>query len=302
MSIIDPDSTDTDWMTVRFFHLDKSPVALRAGLGIDEFESLESALAGVPSGRSHDIRADLASIIARTGAELAAQPTVLDATRHLPFAPGDVVIALGDSITDDLLSWAHLLAEVLRITRPELGLSVINAGITGNTTQEVISRFDTVARARPDWVLQMLGTNDARRHGTAQVMTTSSEETRRNLKAIHLLIETDTSARLVAMTPPPMDERAVQGWVPFQREQITWRASDIDDVADAVRALPVPVIDIQRALGPAPLPFLLPDGLHPNLAGQRRIAEAVLVALPALTRSPMTTTAEKLPNTTERSQ
>ena len=78
---------------------------------------------------------------------------VREAARRLDRVP-DVgrVVALGDSITDDLLSWA----EILRAC----GLDVVNAGVSGDTTADALRRLYGIVLLEPDVVITMLGTND----------------------------------------------------------------------------------------------------------------------------------------------
>ena len=280
------DPVDVASMAVRFFHFEKTPVALRAGLDAEQFATQSASLAGVTVQAAAQMRAEMATTVADAAAELAGRPAVRSAMAEVPFARGDVIVALGDSITDDLLSWAYQLERVLDLLRPDLALRVVNHGITGHTTQEAISRFDLVAAARPAWIIQLLGTNDARRHGSARLTTTSLDETKRNLGVIRRFVETDTHAQLIVMTPPPADQAAIERWAPFHEQQITWLAEDIDGVAALVRDSPGQVVDIHGLLSASASQLLLPDGLHPNLLGQQQIAEAVLLALPDAQRRP----------------
>ncbi|CQR73007.1 Acyl-CoA thioesterase I precursor [Sporomusa ovata DSM 2662] len=70
------------------------------------------------------------------------------------------IVAIGDSITYGFpylqcLSWVHLAGE-------ELGLSIINKGVNGNTSSQMLERFDyDVIRQLPSHVIIMGGTNDA---------------------------------------------------------------------------------------------------------------------------------------------
>lgn len=271
-------------LAVRFFHLDKLPVASRSGLDPESFDPIGAAIAGVATPEFRALRQSLIDVRLRTADELLAQPAIMSALEWVPFRSGDVVVAIGDSITDDLLSWAHLLEVLLSKGRPDLDVRFVNAGYTGDTTQEAISRFDTVARRRPTWILQMLGTNDARRHGFTRVRTTTPEESARNFSVLRDLVATETAAQLITLTPPPVVGEAADAWAPFQQEKITWRDDDVEAMAAQLRATsPSPVVDIHGALAALPWQsWLLPDGVHPNSAGQAIIAHTVLTALAAL--------------------
>lgn len=69
------------------------------------------------------------------------------------------IVCIGDSLTegygvDKTQCWSHLLAE-------DLGIDIINAGISGDTTGGMLARFyQMVIRHQPNYVIVMGGTND----------------------------------------------------------------------------------------------------------------------------------------------
>lgn len=264
-------------LTARFAHPDKYPPLARAAVPEDTLAAVSAALAGIEvAAWEHHLEG-----LARDAEASALQVDPALAAR-LPFVAGDRVLVLGDSITDDLLSWAAQLRVYVRTHLPDLGIEVINAGITGNTTQEAISRVDLLIAARPTWVIQMLGTNDARLHGATRVRMQSIGETRRNLELIARLIAAETDATLVRMTPPPVNDRDAEAWGAFQQQLITWSQADVVDIAQAVREQPGLIVDVHQALSAALAEdpgLMLPDGVHPSLLGQRRILEILLRAL-----------------------
>jgi acyl-CoA thioesterase-1 len=193
---------------------------------------------------------------------------VREAARALGPAPRlGRVVALGDSMTDDLLSWA----EILRAC----GAEVVNAGVSGDTTADALRRLYGIVLLEPDVVITMLGTNDCQRHGPDDALLVGPEETARNLASLAGWLRR-TGARRLWITPPPVDEAALARAVgprPF-----SVRDADVRAVADAVRALGDPVVDLHAVFGAAP-GLLMEDGVHPTLAGQTAIAAAVLSAL-----------------------
>lgn len=283
MSGADVDSMDRAHLQLRFFHLHKLAFAVRGGISQADTDRVSELLSDTTASRRAEIHAEFSAAVREAAQQLLEDPEVRSAVDTLPFRTGETVVALGDSITDDLVSWASILGQSLSLGRPDLGVTVLNAGFTGDTTQNAIARFDTVALGRPHWVLQMLGTNDIRRHGQGSIRMSTLGETTRNLHALRELVEQDMDARLVVLTPPPVDEQRVRAWAPFSDESILWTAAEIDQLADVIRTGPGPVIDVHRALQSGDLgAILLPDGLHPTLEGQRRIARTVLLGLAAL--------------------
>jgi acyl-CoA thioesterase I len=229
---------------VRYCHPDKILGATRLPGTLSE-----DAIAGlygtdVPTVR--DLRAELAAE-ARAGASPVAGS---------PFAPGSTILALGDSITDDLGSWA----EILRHALPDV--TIVNAGLSGDTTTGAISRLARLPRAT--WAVALLGTNDARRHGDAPMLV-SHAETRRNLRVIDS--ELRRRCRHVRwITPPPIFARV------DAEPDLHWEPTDVAAKAELVRAIEPTAIDLWPGFVPE---HLCADGLHPSPAGQRFIAQRV---------------------------
>lgn len=268
---------DTSRLLSRFAHPDKYPPVFRADVSAAAIRTVAAELAGIDERTWQSHVEEFAREVAGSAARLS--PSFAE---HLPFVAGDRVLLLGDSITDDLLSWGAHLQAYLDLHRGGDGIRVINAGITGNTTQEAIARIDIVIAARPTWVIQLLGTNDARLHGASRARMQSIEETRRNVVLLADLISTETQASLVRMTPPPVIATDADAWEGFRQQLITWNAEDVREIAEVVRQQPGIVVDVHERLSEdltADPGLMLPDGVHPSLSGQRRIVEILLEAL-----------------------
>jgi len=255
----------------------RHPEKLLAGMpGMSE--SVSARVFGISPARYRRLRGAAAERVRTAAAELLADPAVAPLVQRLPFRPGQTLVGLGDSITDDLESWVEILRALIAAARPELELTVINAGVSGDCTPQLISRFLDVARSAPDWILCLAGTNDARRHGRRPVKTlVSLEETERNLVALREFAATETAANWVWLTPPPVvEERIAEHWF-LGAMELAWRNHDLRAVAAAIRRQPDAVVDLQPVFGSPPDPaLLLPDGLHPSLAGQSAIVRALL--------------------------
>lgn len=213
-----------------------------------------------------------------TAKRLLKDPALAAQVDRLPFQPGDLVAAVGDSITDDLLSWFHLLENLVTLRRQGEQIRFLNTAFSGDTTGHLLSRFVVVVQAQPQWIFCLAGTNDARRHGEQALKTdVSLEETIKNLKAMEHFARGKISARWTWITPNPIREELVQKDEYFCESGITWRASELDAVAEGVRRQLDPVIDLYPLFGYPPDPALLEDdGLHPSPAGQIKIVRAVL--------------------------
>lgn len=170
-----------------------------------------------------------------------------------------VVATLGDSLTAGLgvppdEAWPALVEARLR----DAGYPyrVVNAGVSGDTTAGGLRRVDWVLRARPAVVIVALGANDGLRGQSVPAM-------RANLEAIvRRLREGGAQVLLAGMRLPPN-----YGWDYGRRFQAAFA-----DVAAAAR---VPLMPFLLEGVAADARLNQPDGLHPNAAGHRVIAERV---------------------------
>jgi acyl-CoA thioesterase-1 len=179
-----------------------------------------------------------------------------------------VIVALGDSLTAGLGVAADEAYPVLleaRLRQAGFAYRMVNAGVSGDTSAGGLRRLDWVLRAKPEIVLLALGANDGLRGLPVSAL-------RDNLTAIVTrLRETNVRVLLIGMRLPP-----------------NYGDRYADEFAEAFRM-------VARRTSVAFLPFLLEgvagvpalnqaDGIHPNAAGQRRVAEHVWTALQPLLR------------------
>jgi len=181
----------------------------------------------------------------------------------VPAAPArgqePVIVALGDSLTAGLGVTAEEAYPALleaRLAREGFHYRVVNAGVSGDTTAGALRRLDWVLRARPVVVVVALGANDGLRGLPVSAM-------RDNLVAIVTRLRAAGARVLLAgMRLPP-----------------NYGADYTREFAEAFAA-------VARQTSVPLLPFLLdgvagraalnqPDGIHPNAAGQRMVAETV---------------------------
>ena len=180
-----------------------------------------------------------------------------------------VIVALGDSLTAGLGVAAEEAYPALlqaRLAREGFHYRVVNAGVSGDTTAGALRRVDWVLRARPAIVVVALGANDGLRGLPPATM-------RDNLVAIVTRLRKGGARVLLAgMRLPPNYGAA------YTREF----AEAFDAVA---RRTSVPLLPflLDGVAGRAALN--LPDGIHPNAAGQRMVADTVWRALQPLLRS-----------------
>ena len=197
---------------------------------------------------------------------------------RLPFRKGAKIAVFGDSLTSDPQSWAVILTEMLAMRRGTEEISVTVSAIAGETTTHSLVRFGEIANAQPDWVLFLIGTNDARTQGPHPTKTlVHHEETARNIAELRQRVSRETKARSVWITPPAVNEAQVAAHWGLARFGVRFRNQDLERVAKIVRDGDGPVIDAFSILGsPPPSDLLMGDGLHFTLAGQKRMALEVI--------------------------
>ncbi|TCO59742.1 SGNH/GDSL hydrolase family protein [Actinocrispum wychmicini] len=233
--------------------LDEARIAALFGLTLDEYQALLS---------------DFADQVRQAAEDLLGEPDFANAVDRLPDSRH--IVALGESTTADRLSWVEILRQVLAVHRPDV--RVTNLGVSGSTTTQALAQVPALGFLRPDWVLCMLGSNDAQLLSPAGPTLVSRDETERNLRTLRDL------AGPVAwtwLTPSAVDEERVRAYPHFQRAGIGWTNKDIDATAEFLRALPDPTVDTRFGGHPE---FLLEDGVHLTLDGHKAVVRAFVSA------------------------
>jgi len=254
---------------VRYTHTRHWPMLQRFPVTEVVHDDLLGQMMSCPAGTARDLVDGFAVQARETAAEMVAGEAFRAALRALPFRPGDRIAAVGDSITADRVGWFELLSASAVLTGAPAG-ELVNLGVSGNTTADVLERFDLLESARPSHVVLMLGTNDARSHGRAvnHRMATVSE-TERNLRALIDLVVNGLGATVTVITPPAVDQQRVDAY--FAGAPVRWYAADVAEVAEAVRKVAPDALDLHSVIQAGPAGMLEADGVHPTPAGQRLI-------------------------------
>ncbi len=180
-----------------------------------------------------------------------------------------VVAAFGDSLTAGYglapgEGFAPVLQERLRLSG--LSVTVINAGVSGDTSADGLARADWVMQDKPDIVIVELGANDMLRGLPVGAM-------KKNLDAIVARIQSG-GARVLLAGMLAGENLGAQ----YQKE---FRAA-FAKIAEERGVLFYPFF----LEGVAAVPELnLPDGKHPNAKGVRVIAENIAPFVEKLARA-----------------
>jgi lysophospholipase L1-like esterase len=264
------------WL-VKVFQPERSVASLpggRAGLA----QGTCAALLGLADDVYATAHAGLVNGAKEAARELLADTAICAMVDRLPVKKGGRVVAVGDSHTSDPQSWAVILGEMLSLRRPGDAISVVAAGVGGETSTHALIRIGDVIALEPDWILFLIGVNDARTQGPVPTKTiVEHHETARNLAELQRRASRETTARCLWMTPPPVIESRVAKHWALARFGVRFRNEDIARVADAIRKLDAPHVDLFSAFGEAPPADLVTeDGLHFLRDGQKRIAREIV--------------------------
>lgn len=197
------------------------------------------------------------------------------------------IIFFGDSITDadrdrnnpnDLGNGFVLFAaNKLRLLYPDKDFHVLNRGIGGNRTCDLLARIqqDVVAE-KPDIVVMLVGINDVWHRFNAGIVTTEKQFRENYTKLVHTI--QDTGANLILIEPYLLDVADKQNFRPYLNAFI----KIIREIAGGTIPL-VPMDEIFCGLSQdiAPEKFAA-DGVHPTHRGCRYIANLAVKELKKL--------------------
>ncbi len=169
------------------------------------------------------------------------------------------IVCIGDSITFGFpygshVSWTKPLAQ-------ETGNTVINKGINGNTTTDMLNRFDRdVLTHAPDYVIIMGGANDIAWRDSFDRITKNFQD---------MVTKADTAGiKVVLGLPTPLDEPEYEARLARVREWMKDLASQCE----------IPIIDFHSAFlnsdGELQEDLLL-DGAHPTREGYQAMFRAI---------------------------
>lgn len=170
-------------------------------------------------------------------------------------------------------------------------IEIINAGVGGNTSAQLLARVDVdVIAKRPDIVVLMIGTNDIINSGKL----TAYEVYKRQLTQLVDQIS-QSGAKVLLLSPPPVDstylfERHDRNLYPFPPDEKLQIARAI--VAQLAQDKQLPFVDVYKAFSDAGFPetnkanLMMDeansgrrDGVHPTPAGYEKIGNLVFQAL-----------------------
>jgi len=216
----------------------------------------------------------------------AAEPTGMSAltAKDSPLAKGEVIAFFGDSITQAGArkgGYCRLIAEAIEKRRPELGVKVIYAGISGHKVPDLQGRLDRdVLSKQPTIVFIYIGINDVW-HSTSG-RGTSKDKFDAGLRDLIKKI-TATGAKVVLCTPSTIGEKT-DGSNPLDSMLEEYSAISRKVAADTGSTL----CDLRKAFlshlkkhnpDNKQRGILTGDGVHLNGAGNKFLADRASEAI-----------------------
>jgi lysophospholipase L1-like esterase len=206
---------------------------------------------------------------------------------------GSKLVMIGDSITDcdrakpvgeglfNALGngYVNLVSGLLGVNYPELGIRVVNMGISGNTVRDLRARWKSdVLDLKPDWLSIMIGTNDVWRQFDCPFQTewhVYLDEYEQILE--ELIKETQPLLKgLVLMTPFYIETNKTD----FMRSRMDQYGSVVRKLAEKYHTY---FVDTQAAfeeiLKNYHSSYIAWDRVHPNTIGHMALAQAFLKAV-----------------------
>jgi len=181
-----------------------------------------------------------------------------------------VIVCFGDSLTagaglDPAQSYPELLQKELD-SRGER-YHVVNAGVSGDTTQDGLARLPMVVAEKPAIVVLEFGANDGLR---GQPVASAKANLQQIIEALQ---KGGAKVVLAGMTLPPN----------YGADYIRKFEAMYKDLAAQYRLTLIPFF--LEGVGGAPA-LMQQDGLHPNAEGTRKVAATVLKYVEPLVKRP----------------
>lgn len=264
--------------------------------GIENEEAV-AGLMGLEPKELTKLRDRFASNAKQAAIELLEDGEVAEWIEDLPFEQGDTIVALGDSITDDLQGWFNIFQHVLEIGLEDADFTFINSGISYDTSTDALKRLNRdVLDHEPDWVIVALGTFDAQRlHVAPDRPLVSLADYWENLNTIETAVSEVTDNPLIWITPPPVITEMQQQIRLFHFDLFEQDLNNIREILTGKKGYIVDPMGTRMQgeedneegednNGPAAWNYLS-DGLHPSLSGHTNTVKELIRYL-ALTKEP----------------
>lgn len=208
------------------------------------------------------------------------------------FEEFDRIVFTGDSVTDcgraqpigeglfDNVGhgYVRLIENLLTACYPDVKLCVTNTGTSGNTSRDLLNRFDdAVINLKPDWVSVCIGINDVwRQFDCPSKVKTSvdTDEYRQNLETMIARTKSELNVKGIFLCTPYYMEPNKADWMRARMDEYTAICKELAEKHNLV------LVDFQamydKYLKYHHSSFIAWDRVHPNKMGATMMAREFL--------------------------
>lgn len=193
------------------------------------------------------------------------------------------ILFQGDSVTDCQRiyedpknlgnGYVVYTVDAIKKAYPDMDIEFLNRGISGNRTENLLARVDKdLIDLQPDIVTILIGINDTW-HKYMIDLETTVEYFRSNYETVLKRIKSETNAKIVIMEPFLLYNMDKDNMRPDLNEKIDVVRQLAMQYADAF--IPLDGLFVEANVNGVPNVDLSPDGVHPDTAGKKLIADAL---------------------------
>lgn len=236
--------------------------------GIDNTEAV-AGLMGLDEKEFLKLRTRFKKNARQAAIELLEDEEINDWLDDLPFKGNETIVALGDSITDDLQGWFEIFKHVLEISVPEANFTFVNSGVSYDTSSDALKRLNRdVLSHEPDWVLVALGTFDVQRlHVAPDRPLVSLADYWENTNTIASAVEEITENPLIWISPPPVITEMLKEIRLFNFDLYEEDLKGVREILTGKKGYIVDPMGTRMGNeGPEAWNYLS-DGVHPSISG-----------------------------------
>lgn len=258
---------------VQFFHPEKRYGFLRGG----NSQNAHAALFGLRESFYQQLKQPFFNRAQAIAEKMCLQEEYYKNINAISLPHKGIIVALGDSLTDDLQSWFEILRRSFEIVRPDDEIKFINMAVSGDTTTQMLGSVVNAATAKADLYICLTGINDARVQGGKNYKPcTSLQEVAKNIDSLMSFASNETNAKWLWIAPPGVLEERIENHEFFKPIRAFWSDKYVSKVADLILERAQHKIDLRPTFSIKKQPDLFDsDGLHWSIDGQQLTATTV---------------------------
>ncbi len=190
---------------------------------------------------------------------------------------GDSITEAGRNLSDptDLgEGFVKIAASKLRPLYPDTEFEILNFGVGGDRTEELLARVHEVTAVKPDVVVLEVGVNDVWRRFTSEEIVTEEQFSHNYLSIVKALKK--CGAKIILVEPYVLDMQDKRRFRPYLNTYI----AVIREIARTEELPLVPLDEIFNGVTQDIKPAAFAeDGVHPTHRGCRYIADLIIKEL-----------------------